>query len=351
MAEVGADGDPATLPTALVNTRSYAYQYDQLNRLIDAQMGQLLTSAGYVVLDTSGHAQVVQPDSSNGAPVPRTTHWNLDNLGNWSGGSLNTNGTINVPSVERLADWNNNGSADDDFPEKTHHAVDNANEIAVLYQESGNPPAGTPTALVYDVAGNLVYDGRYVYQYDGLNRLVQVNLLGGAQFDDLGRVVKPGPVTAPPTPVLGDLVCSYVYDGLGRLIRKRTPINAGRTNLQTKDFYYDGVRRIQEQITRPQEELLTYESGTFTTGGLAENDELVLQRADGLHPAQEVVEPIQQIPLSDIWTDRAYIYGPDYVDEFVAGPLTRRVPRSGMGEARGPRPPRRVKGRSTATAT
>ena len=232
----------ATSTSLLENKRSYAYWYDALNRLIDARMGTLAFGANgrYLVADGSG-----------GAPVPPTTHWKLDNLGNWAGGTV-AGGAIFTPSVERLADWNNNGSADDDFPERTHHAVDNANEIAVLYQESGNPPTGTPTALVYDVAGNLVYDGRYVYQYDGLNRLVQVNLLGNGQFDEFGRVVRPGHATTPPTPVLGDMVCSYVYDGLGRLISKRTPINVGRTNLQTKDFYYDGVRRIQEQTTRPR---------------------------------------------------------------------------------------------------
>ena len=100
---VDADGDPATLPTALVNTRSYAYQYDQLNRLIDAQMGRFLTdSGGNIVPGTDGLPQIVQPGGGNGAPVPRTTHWTLDNLGNWAGGSVD-GGVIVTPSVERLA--------------------------------------------------------------------------------------------------------------------------------------------------------------------------------------------------------------------------------------------------------
>ncbi len=50
---------------------------------------------------------------------------------------------------------------------------------------------------------------------------------------------------------LGALVCRYSYDGLGRLIRKETPVSAGVTALQIKDLYYDGVRRIQEHIARP----------------------------------------------------------------------------------------------------
>jgi len=50
---------------------------------------------------------------------------------------------------------------------------------------------------------------------------------------------------------LGALVCRYAYDAVGRLMWKRTPTNEGLTALQRKDYYYDGVRRIQENITRP----------------------------------------------------------------------------------------------------
>lgn len=41
---------------------------------------------------------------------------------------------------------------------------------------------------------------------------------------------------------LGDVVARYAYDGLGRLIRKQSAVNKGASYVQSKDFYYDGVR-------------------------------------------------------------------------------------------------------------
>ncbi len=41
-------------------------------------------------------------------------------------------------------------------------------------------------------------------------------------------------------------------DGLGRLLCEETPIqSSGLTCLQRKEMFYDGVRRIQELIDRP----------------------------------------------------------------------------------------------------
>jgi RHS repeat-associated protein len=72
------------------------------------------------------------------------------------------------------------------------------------------------------------------------------------------------------------------YDGLGRLIRVEKPL-AGSVPpepvCQSEDYYYDGVRRIQEVVTQPD--------------------------VQGQDPPQ-------------VWTEREFIYGPDYVDEFVA---------------------------------
>jgi len=53
--------------------------------------------------------------------------------------------------------------------------VNQANEIAALHESAGTTPDTDPTAFVYDAAGNLTSDGRYVYQYDAWNRLIQVN--------------------------------------------------------------------------------------------------------------------------------------------------------------------------------
>jgi hypothetical protein len=145
-------------------------------------------------------------------------------------------------------------------------------------------------------AGNLTFDGRLVYQYDALNRLLQVNQPGDAAFGADGRLVAGG---------LGELICRYVYDGVGRLIQKQTPINVGETNLQTKDFYYDGVRRIQESITRPLEKLASYAPGTFATSGPAENDERVLERTDGERPVQDIRAPIDSTAPSRTALERS----------------------------------------------
>ena len=68
----------------------------------------------------------------------------------------------------------------------------------------------------------------------------------------------------------------FGYDGLGRLISITRPTAAGGTPpTQTTHLFYDGVRRIQEVVTTSAE------------------------------PETETLE-------------REYIYGPDYVDEFIA---------------------------------
>ena len=96
-------------------------------------------------------------------------------------------------------------------------------------------PFGTELVeYVYDNTGNLVFDGSYFYQYDGFNRLVQINDASGlsaADFDNDGRLL-----SSP-----GTLVAEYVYDGCNRLIQKLT-------STQQEDYYFDGGRRIQELI-------------------------------------------------------------------------------------------------------
>ncbi len=139
--------------------------------------------------------------------------------------------------------------------------------------------------------------------------------------------------------MLGNLVCRYAYDAVGRLMWKRTPTNEGLTALQRKDYYYDGVRRIQENIARPT--LLMPDGGgsggggggggTSGGGGTPEepelagwpgNDELPVQMLGGgqqiiLGPPELFCEE-PPMPLGTLyWTDREYVYGPGYVDEFI----------------------------------
>ncbi len=64
------------------------------------------------------------------------------------------------------------------------------------------------------MAGNLVYDGRYVYRYDAFCRLHEVREPGTAVFRPDGRLADPS--------ALGRLAARFSYDSLGRLMRAET---------------------------------------------------------------------------------------------------------------------------------
>ncbi len=137
-----------------------------------------------------------------------------------------------------------------------YHTADLRNRIAeqlhwdptdsgVFNDPSQTVPLQRRTQTLYDEAGNLVFDGRYYFHFDAFNRLVQVNQASW-HWD---------PSAAPPAWVLdyGDAVRRYRYDGFGRLIRTESPLRPGSaaSGFFTEDFYYDGVRRIQERTTDP----------------------------------------------------------------------------------------------------
>jgi RHS repeat-associated protein len=135
----------------------------------------------------------------------------------------------------------------------------------------------------WNIVGNLVFDGVYWYQYDGWNRLVQVNEAGSLtedDFDTSGFLIPPDPNDPnDPNGVVGDPVARFVYDGLGRLafysthLNHSTPLD-GHVN---QHLYYDGVRRVSEhRHTR-----------------------------------------LWGYPVVDTWDERDYVWGPDYVDELA----------------------------------
>ncbi len=126
-----------------------------------------------------------------------------------------------------------------------------ADETAEVFHDHGLANELTSVAIdaapaqpiLHDAAGNLVWDGRFFYQYDGLNRLVQVNhgdQLSSADFDATGKLLP----EATGTP--GALLTHLTYDGLGRLIRTQRADSETNPNSQVEDYYYDGVRRVQE---------------------------------------------------------------------------------------------------------
>ncbi|MBL8881157.1 MAG: hypothetical protein JNG88_18775, partial [Phycisphaerales bacterium] len=176
----------------------------------------------------------------------------------------------------------------------------NAIDAIMDWNAAASPPPTQPTttAFLHDPSGNLVYDGAYAYFYDGLNRLIQINLPGTVVFDSLGRVVGGTP---------GALVSQFTYDGLGRLAQRVRPAASGSLSLRVEDFYYDGVRRIHETVNRGES----------------------LEYSETEPDPAEYEEPFEIIPLDPApgWVvlldnkfaqQREYFWGTAYVDEIVA---------------------------------
>jgi len=248
-------------PVTHENDRSWLYGYDKLNRLIDAELGRLA-------------ADNLSIDLAPPGGLPREMNWHLDSLGNWSAGA-------NQQSMIERGDFD--GDPQTPPTERTlHHDV-----IADNEQGNGNNELsavvenGTATAYIHDAVGNLVYDGRYVYLYDGLQRLVQVSNPGSVTFTPEGKI---------DTGTLGSRIARFAYDGFGRLIRiDRTVAGTGGGGPGTTfatvhvDLYYDGVRRIME-----------VGSSTGEPGAAGPDT-----------------------PWDDPHVANEYVYGPGDVDEFI----------------------------------
>ncbi|MFQ5807773.1 MAG: hypothetical protein ACE5I3_15105, partial [Phycisphaerae bacterium] len=144
------------------------------------------------------------------------------------------------------------------------------------------------TDFVHDIVGNLVFDGAYWYQYDAWNRLLQVNHAGTLSATDF---LTNGQLDPEPGHEPGELVARFAYDGLGRLIHKQGTLDSGQ--LLKEDYYYDGVRRIQAAIQRPP-------------------------AAPPPPPPPESMFEMMGF-FGGVWgrTEREYVYGPEYVDEFA----------------------------------
>ena len=107
----------------------------------------------------------------------------------------------------------------------------------------------------HDAAGNLVFDGTFIYHYDAWNRLVQVS--AGAVNPSVSPVADRPYIGL----VAGVMIKHHTYDGLGRLIRTQspfpTPLQAAQGKVRSERFYYDGIRRIQETRLDPASNLGT----------------------------------------------------------------------------------------------
>jgi YD repeat-containing protein len=251
------------------------------------------------------------------SPATLGISWLLDNLGNWSGDAENG-------SFVRSGDFDGDQTQD---VLKIHHETNQANQLASLVVDVGEPTE-TTTSFIYDLAGNLVTDGTCFYQYDAWGRLAQVYLKGTADFCEAdGRIDSGAP---------GAEIVAYVYDGLGRLIRKEGAEEGGTTGGLSVDYYYDGSRRIQDYIDAEYGGVgdcnddgrvdnkdiarfaLCY--GLYGPGGDCTESDFACADLDGSGCVD--LNDFNDFSLLFGWHSandgREYVYGPDYVDEFVA---------------------------------
>jgi hypothetical protein len=188
--------------------------------------------------------------------------WGLDHVGNWAGsvgGSApwaqgrvcegNLDGGLGFErgayafGAGMFEAFSRGGATAGDEYRVSDHVTDVRNQLEVVKVKSGDgalhDTSSRDVLHAHDPAGNLIFDGTYVYQYDAWNRLVQVNkaLVPNQQpqsWDDLGPLVK-----------------HFTYDGLGRLIRTVSPypspeMQADGADIRAEHYFYDGARRVQD---------------------------------------------------------------------------------------------------------
>lgn len=283
------------------NTRSWKFDYDALQRLINADMGAL--SSGLIV------------DPSGG--FKRTTAWNLDSLGNWTGsptaaGRVETGVFSGSAVTTRTVTHRMAGIA-------SPTDVNGDNIIKQLQRT--NSAGGSPTSenIAYDASGNLICDEHYVYYYDAFNRLVQVNQRGGATVSADGELNDSE---------LGPWIRHYTYDALGRLIRTQSPYPEPSFDAyvaRSERYYYDGLRRIQEVHVTPTniEQMFVMSEMTgdpSESGGPVSGESEVIEseiaagNVTGQPPFAEqfnlgTIEPGPGMEFNT-WIDREYVWGP-----------------------------------------
>ena len=285
------------------NTRSWKFDYDSLQRLVKADMGAL--SGGAIVNPVGGFV--------------RSTDWNLDALGNWTGrgalagrvetGVFGSGSTITTRTVtHRMAG----------VPSPSD--VNGDNIIKQLFAtNSANPSTPTTTNVAYDASGNLICDQDYIYFYDAFNRLVQVSLRGDASVNTNGDIVN--------IELMGPWVRHFTYDGLGRLIRSQSPYPQPSFDAyvaRSERFYYDGLRRIQEVHVNPINVEESFAMSAMTgepgeSGGPIAGETQVIEEeiaagnVTGQTPLAEqmniTIGPGPQVQF-DTWIDREYVWAP-----------------------------------------
>ncbi|MFZ4573927.1 MAG: hypothetical protein ACOYN0_05985, partial [Phycisphaerales bacterium] len=232
----------------VVNDASQLNTFDQLNRLTSTQHGQ-------VVVGPEGLPAIVP-----GTGI-QSERWSLDLLGNWTGRGGGS-GTTGPPGLERTGNldqsdtpWGRLTADPQTDIERTWHSVTRRNsldQITALSGDLGGTPTQRSATTVHDGAGSIVFDGQLVYIYDAWARIIEVRR-------GTLNPTTPAPDPAsdePPSPyarvTVGEVVKTYAYDGLGRLVTTTTPLPPTQgvpKRTRTERFLYDGVRRVQEYVT------------------------------------------------------------------------------------------------------
>ena len=193
---------------------SEAYEYDDIYRLIDYKVGNLVGAT---------------------VPIPITqAQYDLDKVGNWDQFTIDADGAgpglpidyNNTPNqMNEYDDWSTNDPGE--IPDDDGQPDDFADPLPT--------PPKTGENWAHDKNGNRREDGKRLYEYDDENRLIRI------------------------TRKVDNVVDEYQYDALGRRVVKTVDVLV--TAVVTR-FAYDDARVIEEQDNVGVAEA-TYVYGTY----------------------------------------------------------------------------------------
>ncbi|HBP18365.1 MAG TPA: hypothetical protein DEA08_11320 [Planctomycetes bacterium] len=187
--------------------QSERWSFDSAYRLTNFERGTLGTFA--LGQQAVTEAADKRPSISS---VVRTQAWQLDGEGSWRSGSeskVEASGTTTVA-------FSRSTSPRHEYTQESRTTTDSSGSSTVT------------TKYLDDPNGNLVDDGRFVYRWDGFNRLVRVETTGGV------------------------VVARYSYDAQGRRVSKEVTAAASDPNLQgTTLFFHDGGQILEELFRGP----------------------------------------------------------------------------------------------------
>ena len=188
-------------------TKSEAYAYDDVYRLIDYKVGELVGST---------------------VQVPTTQHeYDLDKVGNWDQFKINGVAFKNTP--------NQMNEYDDPSTDGPGEIPDDLG-IPNNFKDLVATPAPDGENWAHDKNGNRREDGKRLYVYDDENRLIQV------------------------TRKTDGLVSEYQYDALSRRVVKT--VGVGSSSPVTTRYAYDDARIVEEQDVTAAT-LATYVYGNY----------------------------------------------------------------------------------------